>query len=117
MARLYRGAETVMRVLDEPSPQEGGMRMQQMAGTGEGAPPEVECEVWYDLNGNPCAWSPVGAGVISVEIGSTDDNAPIEVYRALRDTEREAKAAEERIAELEEMVARLAAKMADDGGR
>ena len=80
------------------------------------APPEeleaVECDVWVDLDGNPCAWTPVGSGVISIEIGG-DDNTPLEVYRALKDEERKAKTAEERIAELEAMVAQLAAQLVD----
>ena len=54
--------------------------------------------------------------MISVEIGEPDKDAPVEVYRALKDAQRRAKSAEERIAELEEMVARLAARMADKTG-
>lgn len=75
-------------------------------------PGEVECHVWHDLDGKPCAWSPVGSGVISIEIGEPDRDAPVEIYQALR-AERSAKSAEERIAELEAMVARLAAKIAE----
>lgn len=70
---------------------------------------EIECHVWTDLNGNPCAWTPVDSGVISIEIGDDEDVA-LEVYRELK-KERTEKTAEERIAELEEMVAKLATKL------
>ena len=128
MMRLRKGAETEMRVLDDvaqPVEENGAMqakatRMMVLEGEletpaeTEPLPPEpVECHVWYDLDGNPCAWSPVNAGVISVEIGGSDEAAPVEIYQALRDAERKAKTAEERIAELEVMVARLAAKMVE----
>jgi len=68
--------------------------------------------VWVDLDGNPCAWSPVGSGVISIEIGGDEDPA-LEIYRTLTDKDRVIKDQEQRIAELETMVAKLAAKMAD----
>lgn len=117
-----------MRVLDDvsqPAAENGAMQisaMQMMALEGEPdtspeteppAPEPVECHVWYDLDGNPCAWSPVGSGVISVEIGEPDKDAPVEIYRALKDAERKAKSAEERIAELEAMVAQLAAQLVE----
>jgi len=111
-----------MKVLDEApraEPEgEGTLRTMGMRTMGlDGDPPPdepeaVECDVWVDLDGNPMAWSPVGAGVISIEIGG-DDNTPLEVYRALKDEERKAKTAEERIAELEAMVAQLAAQLVD----
>jgi len=111
-----------MKVLDEApqteSESEGAPRaigMATVALDGDVPPEEleaVECDVWVDLDGNPCAWSPVGSGVIAIEIGG-DDNTPLEVYRALKDEERKAKTAEERIAELEAMVAQLAAQLVD----
>ena len=128
MMRLRKGAETEMRVLDDvaqPVEENGAMqakatRMMALEGEPdtspetEPLPPEpVECHVWYDLDGNPCAWSPVDSGVISVEIGQKDDTAPAEVYQALLDSQRAQKTAEQRIAELEQMVARLAAKLAE----
>jgi hypothetical protein len=94
----------------------GGRQMLEETPSDPAEPVEVECHVWYDLDGNPCAWSPVGSGVISVEIGEPDKDAPVEVYQALKDAERKAKSAEERIAELEAMVARLAARIADETG-
>ncbi len=119
MMRLRKGAETVMRALNDAVPERVGEGLQgepmKMMTLGE-LPPEpesVECDVWYDFDGNPCAWSPVGSGVISIEIGEPDKDAPVEIYQALKDAERKAKSAEERIAELEAMVARLAAKMAE----
>lgn len=118
-----------MRALDEPTQTRaapdtetavmGGRQAMVQGEMLEETPPdpaepvEVECHVWYDLDGNPCAWSPVGSGVISVEIGEPDKDAPVEIYQALKAAERKAKSAEERIAELEAMVARLAAKMAE----
>lgn len=114
-----------MKVLDEaPRAEPGGEETLRAMGaktvtldgeTPPETPPEpeaVECDVWVDLDGNPCAWSPVGSGVISVEIGGDEDPA-LEVYRALKDAERKAKSAEERIAELEAMVAQLAAQLVD----
>lgn len=122
MVRLRKAPETVMRVLDEaPRAEPDGegtlrtMGMRTMGLDGDPSPEEpeaVECDVWVDLDGNPCAWTPVGSGVISIEIGG-DDNTPLEVYRALKDEERKAKTAEERIAELEAMVAQLAAQLVD----
>jgi hypothetical protein len=103
--RLLKSDQTEMRVLEETKP-EGDMGLMSVE------PEAVECEVWTDLDGNPCAWTPVGSGVISIEIGG-DDNTPLEVYRALKDEERKAKTAEERIAELEAMVAQLAAQLVD----
>ena len=114
-----------MKVLDEaPRAEPGGEETLRAMGaktvtldgeTPPETPPEpeaVECDVWVDLDGNPCAWSPVGAGVIGIEIGGDEDPA-LEVYRALKDEERKAKTAEERIAELEAMVAQLAAQLVD----
>lgn len=122
MVRLRKAPETVVRVLDETEraePDGGGtqqaMGMRAMALDGESPPPEpeaVECDVWVDLDGNPMAWSPVGAGVISIEIGGDEDPA-LEVYRTLTDKDRVIQDQEQRIAELEAMVAKLAAKMAD----
>lgn len=122
MVRLRKAPETVMKVLDDiPQAQAAGegalqtMGMQAMTLAGDPPPEEpeaVECDVWVDLDGHPCAWSPVGSGVISIEIGGDEDPA-LEVYRALKDEQRKNLAAEERIAELEQMVMRLAAKMAD----
>jgi len=121
--RLRKAPETVMRVLDEApraEPEgEGTLRTMGMRTMGlDGDPPPeepeaVECDVWVDLDGNPCAWSPVGSGVIAIEIGEKDEDAPVDVYQALRDAQRANKSAEERIAELEQMVARLAAAMAE----
>lgn len=112
-----------MRVLDEApraEPEGEGtlkaMGMRTMALDGDPPPEElgaVECDVWVDLDGNPCAWSPVGSGVIAIEIGEKDEDAPVDVYQALRDAQRANKSAEERITELEQMVARLAAAMAE----
>lgn len=110
-----------MKVLDE-APQaesEGEETLQAMGmrtttldgGTPPAEPEAVECDVWVDLDGNPCAWSPVGSGVISIEIGGEEDPA-LEVYRALTDKDRVIQDQEQRIAQLEAMVARLAAKMA-----
>ena len=120
--RLRKAAETVMKALDEAplgEPAGGGtlktMGMRATAPDGESPPEEpeaVECDVWVDLDGNPCAWSPVGAGVISIEIGGDEDPA-LEVYRTLTDKDRVIQDQEQRIAELEAMVAKLAAKMAD----
>lgn len=123
MVRLRKAPETVMKVLDEApqaeSESEGALQaigMATVALDGD-APPEeleaVECDVWVDLDGNPCAWSPVGSGVIAIEIGEKDEDAPVDVYQALRDAQRANKSAEERITELEQMVARLAAAMAE----
>ena len=125
--RLRKGAETEMRVIDEPQvehvPEEqttqGGMQLMTLDGETppddgpEGELGAVECDVWYDLDGNAVAWSPVGSGVISIEIGEKDEDAPVDVYQALRDAQRANKSAEERITELEQMVARLAAAMAE----
>ncbi len=123
MVRLRKAPETVMRVLDEApraEPEGEGtlkaMGMRTMALDGDPPPEEpeaVECDVWLDLDGNPCAWSPVGSGVIAIEIGEKDEDAPVDVYQALRDAQRANKSAEERITELEQMVARLAAAMAE----
>ncbi len=122
MVRLRKAPETVMKVLDELSraePEGEGtlqtMGMQAMTLAGDSPPEEpeaVECDVWVDLDGHPCAWSPVGSGVISIEIGGDEDPA-LEVYRALTDKDRVIQDQEQRIAELEAMVARLAAKMAE----
>ena len=122
MVRLRKAPETVMRVLDEaPRAEPDGegtlrtMGMRTMGLDGDPSPEEpeaVECDVWVDLDGNPCAWSPVGAGVIGIEIGGDEDPA-LEVYRALTDKDRVIQDQEQRIAELETMVAKLAAKMAD----
>lgn len=101
---------------EESAPMGRGRAVMALEGVAAEEPPEpveVECDVWYDLDGNPCAWSPVGSGVISIEIGEPDKDAPVEIYQALRDAERKAKSAEERIAELEAMVARLAANLAN----
>jgi len=89
-----------------------GAKMMALDGETPGEPEAVECDVWVDLDGNPCAWSPVGAGVISIEIGGDEDPA-LEVYRALTGKDRVIKDQGQRIAELEAMVAKLAAKMAD----
>jgi len=120
MVRLRKAPETVMRVLDqvpraEPA-SEGTLKIMGGRTTLDGetppAEPEaVECDVWVDLDGNPMAWSPVGAGVISIEIGGDEDPA-LEIYRTLTDKDRVIKDQEQRIAELETMVAKLAAKMA-----
>jgi len=122
MVRLRKAPETAWKVLDEApraEPEGEGtlqtMGMQAMTLAGDSPPEEpeaVECDVWVDLDGNPCAWSPVGSGVISVEIGGDEDPA-LEVYRTLTDKDRVIKDQEQRIAELETMVAKLAAKMAD----
>lgn len=121
MVRLRKAPETVMRVLDEApraEPEEKAMKAagaRTMALDGDPSPEEleaVECDVWVDLDGNPCAWSPVGSGVISIEIGGDEDPA-LEVYRTLTDKDRVIQDQEQRIAELEAMVAKLAAKMAD----
>ena len=122
MVRLRKAPETVMRVLDEApraEPEgEGALRTmgaKMMALDGDSPPTEpeaVECDVWVDLDGNPCAWSPVGSGVISIEIGGDEDPA-LEVYRALTDKDRVIQDQEQRIAQLEAMVAKLAAKMAE----
>ena len=123
MVRLRKAPETVMKVFDEAprtEPEgEGALQaigMATVALDGD-APPEeleaVECDVWVDLDGNPCAWSPVGSGVIAIEIGEKDEDAPVDIYQALRDAQRANKSAEERIAELEQMVARLAAAMVE----
>lgn len=121
MVRLRKAPETVMKVLDEaPRAEPAGegtkaLGMKTMALDGDSQPTEpeaVECDVWVDLDGNPCAWSPVGAGVISIEIGGDEDPA-LEVYRTLTDKDRVIQDQEQRIAELEAMVAKLAAKMAD----
>ena len=122
MVRLRKAPETVMKVLDEaPRAEPGGEETLRAMGAktvtldGETPPEEpeaVECDVWVDLDGNPCAWSPVGSGVISVEIGGDEDPA-LEVYRALTDKDRVIQDQEQRIAQLEAMVAKLAAKMAD----
>ena len=50
--------------------------------------------------------------MISIEIGGDEDPA-LEVYRALTGKDRVIKDQGQRIAELEAMVAKLAAKMAD----
>ena len=105
--RLLRTGQTELKALDVAQP-EGDISLMSI----EGEPEAVECEIWTDLDGNPCAWTPVGSGVISIEIGG-DDNTPLEVYRALKDEERKAKTAEERIAELEAMVAQLAAQLVE----
>ena len=125
MVRLRKAPETVMKVLDEaPRAEPGGEETLRAMGaktvtldgeTPPETPPEpeaVECDVWVDLDGNPCAWSPVGAGVIGIEIGGDEDPA-LEVYRALTDKDRVIQDQEQRIAQLEAMVAKLAAKMAD----
>ena len=121
MVRLRKAPETVMKVLDEAPraepASEGTLKAMGAKTTLDGetppAEPEaVECDVWVDLDGNPCAWSPVGSGVISVEIGGDEDPA-LEVYRALTDKDRVIQDQEQRIAQLEAMVAKLAAKMAD----
>jgi hypothetical protein len=123
MVRLRKAPETVMKVFDEAprtEPEGEGalhvMGMTTVALDGD-APLEeseaVECNVWVDLDGNPCAWSPVGSGVIAIEIGEKDEDAPVDIYQALRDAQRANKSAEERIAELEQMVARLAAAMVE----
>lgn len=125
MVRLRKAPETVMKVLDEaPRAEPGGEETLRAMGaktvtldgeTPPETPPEpeaVECDVWVDLDGNPCAWSPVGSGVISVEIGGDEDPA-LEVYRALTDKDRVIQDQEQRIAQLEAMVAKLAAKMAE----
>lgn len=126
MVRLRKAPETVMKVLDEaPRAEPGGEETLRAMGaktvtldgeTPPETPPEpeaVECDVWVDLDGNPCAWSPVGSGVIAIEIGEKDEDAPVDIYQALRDAQRANKSAEERIAELEQMVARLAAAMVE----
>lgn len=119
--RLRKAPETVMKVLDEApraEPAENAMKAagaRTMALDGDPLPAEpeaVECDVWVDLDGNPCAWSPVGSGVISIEIGGDEDPA-LEVYRTLTDKDRVIQDQEQRIAQLEAMVAKLAAKMAD----
>lgn len=123
--RLRKAPEAVMRVLDEApraepeteaAPMSAGIGLMDLKGDQpQETPPEpeaVECDVWVDLDGNPCAWSPVGSGVISIEIGGEEDPA-LEVYRALTDKDRVIQDQEQRIAELEAMVAKLAAKMAD----
>ncbi len=104
--RLLRTGQTELKALDVAQP-EGDIGLMSVE------PEAVECEVWTDLDGNPCAWTPVGSGVISIEIGNSEANAPLEVYRALKDAERKAKSAEERIAELEAMVAQLAAQLVE----
>lgn len=106
--RLLRTGQTELKALDVAQP-EGDISLMSI----EGEPEAVECEIWTDLDGNPCAWTPVGSGVISIEIGNSETNAPLEVYRALKDAERKAKSAEERIAELEAMVAQLAAQLVE----
>lgn len=121
--RLRKGSETVMRAMDKPAQARaapdtemavmGGRQMLEETPSDPAEPVEVECHVWYDLDGNPCAWSPVGSGVIAIEIGEKDEDAPVDVYQALRDAQRANKSAEERITELEQMVARLAAAMAE----
>jgi len=122
MVRLRKAPETVMRVLDQVPRAEpegegtlkimGGRTMTLDGETPPAEPEAVECDVWVDLDGNPCAWSPVGSGVISIEIGGDEDPA-LEVYRTLTDKDRVIQDQEQRIAELEAMVAKLAAKMAD----
>jgi len=76
-----------------------------------GGESEVECHVWTDIDGNPCAWTPVDSGVLSIEVSNGEgEDVALEVYRELR-KERTEKTPEERIAELEAMVAKLATSL------
>ena len=123
MVRLRKAPETVMKVLDEaPRAEPAGegtkaLGMKTMALDGDSQPTEpeaVECDVWVDLDGNPMAWSPVGSGVISIEVGDgSEGDAALEVYRVLTDKDRVIQDQGQRIAELEQMLARLAARMAE----
>ena len=115
--RLRKSGRTVPRPPEAPELPEDRQLMGLMVLDGENKPrAEEEWEEWCDLDGVPRAWTRKGVSVISVEIGEPDKDAPVEIYQALKDAERKAKSAEERIAELEEMVARLAARMADKTG-
>jgi hypothetical protein len=83
--------------------------------TGSGEQTHVNYNVWVDIDGNPCAWTPTNSHVLSVEIRSEGEEDPaLDVYTTLKDESRKEKSADERIAELEAMVAKLAAKLASE---
>lgn len=71
---------------------------------------EVECEIWEDLDGNAYAWTPVGSGVISIEIADTEDTIA-EAYKRLKESKK--KPTEERIAELEETLIKVLKKLSN----
>lgn len=115
--KLRKSGRTVPRPPEALELPEDRQLMGLMMLDGENKPPaEEEWEEWCDLDGVPRAWTRKGVSVISVEIGEPDKDAPVDIYQALKDEQRKNKALEDRVAELEAMLARLAARMADETG-
>lgn len=116
--RLKRATETVFlnKSSDvEPQNLDGGVRLLSLDGgeTPEEDPIEddlVEYNVWLDLEGNPKAYSTVDSKLVSISVREGDVSLE-NIYTNLKSQDRGEKTAEERIAELEAMVAHLTAEL------
>lgn len=112
--KLRKSGETVLRNVERPeSTGEQTEGIQTLTIQPLSDHEAIECDIWVDIDGNPRAWTPINSGVLSVAFHGDDPTEDaLNIYRSLRDESRTAKAAEERIAELEAMVAQLAAQIA-----
>lgn len=107
--KLKKRPGTEMRIIETVAQVETN-KIQPMATP---ATEEVECEVWEDIDGNAYAWTPVGSGVISIEVNEGDEDI-IKTYKALKQKKTSAPPSpEERIAQLEEALAKALKKLAD----
>ena len=101
--KLRKSGRTVPRPPEAPELPEDRQLMGLMMLDGENEPPAEEewGGEWCDLDGVPRAWTRERRQRdLRRDRRSPDKDAPVEVYQALKDAQRRAKSAEERIVEL-----------------